>query len=46
MSEDAQGWALPKVTAVLVLADGTVLEGEGFGRHWRGCRRGCVSTRR
>jgi carbamoyl-phosphate synthase small subunit len=26
-----EGWAEPKVTAVLVLADGTVLEGEGFG---------------
>ena len=25
------GWAEPTVTAVLVLADGTVLEGEGFG---------------
>ena len=30
MTHDA-GWAEPKVTAVLVLADGTILEGEGFG---------------
>ena len=28
---ETTGWAERKVTAVLVLADGTVLEGEGFG---------------
>ena len=27
----AAGWAEPKTTAVLVLADGTVPEGQGFG---------------
>ena len=27
----AAGWTEPKTTAVLVLADGTVLEGQGFG---------------
>ena len=31
MSDETNGWAEVKVTAVLVLADGTVLEGEGFG---------------
>ena len=30
-AKDANGWAPRKVTAVLVLADGTVLEGQGFG---------------
>ena len=28
---DIPGWSERKVTAVLVLADGTVLEGEGYG---------------
>lgn len=31
MTREDDGWAAPMATAVLVLADGTVLEGEGFG---------------
>lgn len=31
MSEHDTGWPTPKVTGLLVLADGTVFEGEGFG---------------
>ena len=33
-----QMWDEPKPTALLVLADGTVLEGQGLWRH-RPCRR-------
>ena len=29
--QDDSGWTEPKATALLVLADGTVLEGTGFG---------------
>src|SRR5437588_13132164 len=29
--QDATAWTEPKITAVLVLADGTILEGWGFG---------------
>ena len=39
-----EGWAEPKVTAVLVLADGTVLEGEGFGATGTAVGEVCFNT--
>ncbi len=39
-----EGWAEPKVTAVLVLADGTVLEGEGFGATGSAVGEVCFNT--
>ncbi len=44
MSDDETGWAPPKVTAVLVLADGTVLEGEGFGAVGQAVGEVCFNT--
>ena len=43
MTQD-DGWTLPKVTAVLVLADGTVLEGEGFGASGSAVGEVCFNT--
>src|ERR1043166_4739985 len=40
----ASGWAEPAPTAVLVLADGTVLEGHGFGATGHAARGGCLNT--
>ena len=39
-----EGWAEPKVTAVLVLADGTVLEGEGIGATGSAVGEVCFNT--
>src|SRR3974390_131889 len=38
------GWAEPKATALLVLADGTVLEGTGFGAAGHGVGEVCFNT--
>ncbi|HEY2135059.1 MAG TPA: carbamoyl phosphate synthase small subunit, partial [Xanthobacteraceae bacterium] len=40
----AAGWSEPKPTAVLVLADGTVLEGTGFGATGRAVGEVCFNT--
>ena len=40
----ASGWAEPAPTAVLVLADGTVLEGHGFGATGRAVGEVCFNT--
>ena len=39
------GWAEPKATALLVLADGTVLEGIGFGATARPSARSASTPR-
>ncbi len=44
MSDEANGWAEVKATAVLVLADGTVLEGEGFGANGEAIGEVCFNT--
>ncbi len=44
MTTGDDGWAEPKVTAVLVLADGTVLEGEGFGATGTAVGEVCFNT--
>jgi carbamoyl-phosphate synthase small subunit len=44
MDEDSTGWTIPKVTAVLVLADGTVFEGEGFGATGQAVGELCFNT--
>ena len=44
MSEDDNGWVLPKTTAVLVLADGTVFEGLGFGATGEAVGELCFNT--
>jgi carbamoyl-phosphate synthase small subunit len=44
MIDDNNGWQPPKVTAVLVLADGTVLEGEGFGAIGEAVGEVCFNT--
>ena len=41
---DTTGWAERKVTAVLVLADGTVLEGEGIGATGEAIGEVCFNT--
>ena len=41
---ETTGWAERKVTAVLVLADGTVLEGEGFGATGEAVGEVCFNT--
>jgi carbamoyl-phosphate synthase small subunit len=41
---DDSGWAEPKATAVLVLADGTVLEGDGFGAVGHAVGEVCFNT--
>jgi carbamoyl-phosphate synthase small subunit len=42
--QDADGWAEPKATAVLVLADGTVLEGFGLGATGHAVGEVCFNT--
>ena len=44
MSDATKGWAETTVTAVLVLADGTVLEGEGFGAAGEAIGEVCFNT--
>ena len=44
MIDDATGWVERKATAVLVLADGTVLEGEGFGATGEAVGEVCFNT--
>src|SRR3974377_1876424 len=41
----AGAWAEPKATALLVLADGTVLEGFGLGANGSAVGEGCFNTR-
>src|SRR5262249_5622640 len=38
------GWTEPAPTAVLVLADGTVMEGSGFGASGHAVGEGCFNT--
>jgi carbamoyl-phosphate synthase small subunit len=42
--QDDSGWAEPKATALLVLADGTVLEGIGFGAPGHAVGEVCFNT--
>src|SRR6201997_1555345 len=42
--QDASGWSEPVPTAVLVLADGTVLEGVGFGATGHAVGEVCFNT--
>jgi len=42
--QDAKAWTEPKATAVLVLADGTVLEGVGFGATGHAVGEVCFNT--
>ncbi len=42
--DDDAGWAIPTTTAVLVLADGTVLSGEGFGATGSAVGEVCFNT--
>jgi carbamoyl-phosphate synthase small subunit len=42
--QDDSGWAEPKPTALLVLADGTVLEGTGFGATGHAVGEVCFNT--
>jgi carbamoyl-phosphate synthase small subunit len=42
--QDDSGWAEPKATALLVLADGTVLEGFGFGAVGHAVGEVCFNT--
>src|ERR1041384_2775640 len=42
--QDDSGWAEPKPTALLVLADGTVLEGMGLGATGRAVGEVCFNT--
>jgi carbamoyl-phosphate synthase small subunit len=42
--QDAAGWAEPAPTALLVLADGTVLEGVGFGAAGQAVGEVCFNT--
>ena len=42
--QDNSGWAEPKATALLVLADGTVLEGIGFGAAGHAVGEVCFNT--
>jgi carbamoyl-phosphate synthase small subunit len=42
--QDATGWAEPAPTALLVLADGTVLEGVGFGAAGQAVGEVCFNT--
>jgi len=43
-TQDESGWAEPKTTAVLVLADGTVLEGFGLGATGHAVGEVCFNT--
>src|SRR6202047_433393 len=42
--QDAEGWSEPAPTALLVLADGTVLEGVGFGTAGQAVGEVCFNT--
>jgi carbamoyl-phosphate synthase small subunit len=42
--QDAEGWSEPAPTALLVLADGTVLEGVGFGAAGQAVGEVCFNT--
>jgi carbamoyl-phosphate synthase small subunit len=42
--EETKGWALPAATALLVLADGTILEGIGFGAAGEAAGEVCFNT--
>jgi carbamoyl-phosphate synthase small subunit len=42
--QDDSGWSEPKVTALLVLADGTILEGAGFGAAGSAVGEVCFNT--
>ena len=42
--QDADGWSEPAPTALLVLADGTVLEGTGFGATGQAVGEVCFNT--
>ena len=44
MTDETTGWAERKTTAVLVLADGTVLEGQGFGATGEAVGEVCFNT--
>jgi carbamoyl-phosphate synthase small subunit len=44
VSSDSSAWVEPKPTALLVLADGTVLEGIGFGASGRAVGEVCFNT--
>ncbi|GAC1554455.1 MAG: glutamine-hydrolyzing carbamoyl-phosphate synthase small subunit [Beijerinckiaceae bacterium] len=44
MKEEAPGWSLPRHTGLLVLADGTVLEGFGLGAEGRAVGEVCFNT--
>src|SRR5271156_5352456 len=44
LKQDDSGWAEPAATAVLVLADGTVLEGAGFGAAGHAVGEVCFNT--
>jgi carbamoyl-phosphate synthase small subunit len=44
MTQDQQGWASPLATALLVLADGTVLEGFGLGASGEAVGEVCFNT--
>ena len=44
MTEHAQGWTKPTPTALLVLADGTVIEGFGFGASGGAVGEVCFNT--
>jgi carbamoyl-phosphate synthase small subunit len=44
MTEQAQGWTKPIATAVLVLGDGTVIEGFGFGATGAAVGEVCFNT--
>jgi carbamoyl-phosphate synthase small subunit len=44
LKPDDSGWAEPKATALLVLADGTVLEGFGFGATGHAVGEVCFNT--
>jgi carbamoyl-phosphate synthase small subunit len=43
-TEHDSGWTEPKATALLVLADGTILEGEGFGATGSAVGEVCFNT--
>src|ERR1700753_4100952 len=47
MTQDQQetgGWTKPKITALLVLADGTVIEGRGLGAEGEAVGEVCFNT--
>ena len=44
MSEEQAGWTIPRHTGLLVLADGTVLEGFGLGAEGRAVGEVCFNT--